>query len=196
MVLLLLTFCLLLLPLWESVTVLCFVVRYLMSILVLQSSWWGRESWLFCLICLPGVSWWLSGSFSRCHGVVCGLWLWYFLIILTYYFRQFFPNKVLYMHRWCLHGPINSYHSFWWSNLILCLYNVDTLNICMKEFGSEKYNFWQNDSSENLDNFSLIRVCIFIDGAFMGRSTSTTDFDRSTSTKAFEKSIWYFAYTM
>ena len=37
-VLLLLTFCLLLLPLWESVTVLCFVMRYFMSILVLQSS--------------------------------------------------------------------------------------------------------------------------------------------------------------
>ena len=63
-----------------------FVVRYIMSILVLQSSWWRRESWLLCLICLPGVSWWLSGSSSRCHGVVCGLWLWYFLIILTYYF--------------------------------------------------------------------------------------------------------------
>ena len=28
----------------------------------------------------------LIGSSSRCHGVVCGLWLWYFLIILTYYF--------------------------------------------------------------------------------------------------------------
>ena len=40
----------------ESVIVLCFVVRYFMSILVLQSSWWGRESWLLCLICLPGVS--------------------------------------------------------------------------------------------------------------------------------------------
>ena len=38
MALLLLTFCLLLLPLWESVTVLCFVVRYFVSILVLQSS--------------------------------------------------------------------------------------------------------------------------------------------------------------
>ena len=25
--------------------------------------------------------------------------------------------------------------------LILCLYNVDTLNICMKEFGSEKILF-------------------------------------------------------
>ena len=37
-VLLLLTFCLLLLPLWESVIVLCFVVRYFISILVLLSS--------------------------------------------------------------------------------------------------------------------------------------------------------------
>ena len=85
-VLLLLTLCLLLLSLWEFVSVLYFFVCYFMSILVLQSSWWGRESWLFCLICLPGVSWLLCGSFSRCHGVVCGLLLWYFLIILTYYF--------------------------------------------------------------------------------------------------------------
>ena len=86
MVLLLLTFCLLLLPLWGSVIVLCFVERYLLSILVLQSSWWRRESWLLCFICLPGVSWWLSGSSSGYHGVVCSLWLWYFLIILIYYF--------------------------------------------------------------------------------------------------------------
>ena len=35
---LLLTFCLLLLPLWEPVIVLCFVVRCFVSILVLQSS--------------------------------------------------------------------------------------------------------------------------------------------------------------
>ena len=54
------------------VLVLCFVVRYFMFILVLQSSWWGQESWLLCLICLSGVSWWLSGSSSRCHGsAVC-----------------------------------------------------------------------------------------------------------------------------
>ena len=45
------------------------------------------------------------------------------------------------MHRRCLYGPINSYHSFLWSNLILCLYNVDTFNICMKEFGLEKIFF-------------------------------------------------------
>ena len=53
---------LLLLPLWESVIVLCFVIRYVMSILVLKSPWWGRESWLLCLISLPAVSWWLSCS--------------------------------------------------------------------------------------------------------------------------------------
>ena len=35
---LLLTIILLLLPLWESVIVLCFVVRYFMCIIVLQSS--------------------------------------------------------------------------------------------------------------------------------------------------------------
>ena len=37
-ILLLLTFCSLLIPLWESVNVLYFVVRYFISILVLQSS--------------------------------------------------------------------------------------------------------------------------------------------------------------
>ena len=37
-VLLFLTCCLLLLPFWESVIVLCFVVRYFMSILVLELS--------------------------------------------------------------------------------------------------------------------------------------------------------------
>ena len=40
-----------------------------------------------------------------------------------------------------------------------------------------KNNFGQNDSCENLDNFSLKRFCICIDGAFMGRSTPTTAFD-------------------
>ena len=38
-----------------------------------------------CFVCLPGVSWLLCGSSSRYHGFVCSLWLWYYLIILTYY---------------------------------------------------------------------------------------------------------------
>ena len=65
---------------------LCFVVCYCMSILVLQPLWWGRESWLLCLVCHPGVSWLLCGSSLMCHRFVCSLRLWYFLIILTYYF--------------------------------------------------------------------------------------------------------------
>ena len=69
--------------------------------------------------------------------------------------RHFSLIGLLYMHRWCLHGPINSYHSFWWSDLILCLYNVDTLNICMKEFGSEKY-FLTKWQLWELRHFSLI----------------------------------------
>ena len=40
-----------------------------------------------------------------------------------------------------IHGPINSYHNFKWNNLILFLCNEDTLNRCMKEFGSEKKIF-------------------------------------------------------
>ena len=44
------------LPLWDSVIVLCFVARYFVSILVLQSSRWGNGSWLLCFVCLPSVS--------------------------------------------------------------------------------------------------------------------------------------------
>ena len=83
-VLLLLIRCWLLLPLWDSVIVLCFVVHYFVSIVVLQSSRCGRDSWLLCFVCLRGVSWLLCGSSSRCHGFVYSLWLWYFLIILTF----------------------------------------------------------------------------------------------------------------
>ena len=31
----------------------------------------------------------------------------------------------------------------------------------MKEFGSEKNNFWQNDSCENLDNFLPNKVFVY-----------------------------------
>ena len=53
-VLLLLTFCLLLLPLWESVIVLCFVVRYFMSILVFHHLDWEERE----LVALLNLSSW------------------------------------------------------------------------------------------------------------------------------------------
>ena len=49
--------CWLLLPLWDFVIILCFVVRYFVSILVLPSSRWVRESCLLYFVWLPGVSW-------------------------------------------------------------------------------------------------------------------------------------------
>ena len=89
--------------------------------------------------------------------------------------------RVSYMHRWCLHGPINSSYSFRWNNLILCLYNVDALNICMKESGWKKLVF---DSQKIIfdkmtaDSWHLIGLLYMrIDGAFMGRSTPTTAFN-------------------
>ena len=35
-----------------------------------------RESWMLCLVCLPGVSCLFCGYSSQCHGFVCSLWLW------------------------------------------------------------------------------------------------------------------------
>ena len=78
--------------------------------------------------------------------------------------------RLLYMHRWCLHGLINSYYSFWWNNLILCRYNADTLDVVQ----TVVYGF-----------------CICMDSAFMGRSTPTTAFDirRIKSFKSFSPDI-------
>ena len=39
---------------------------------------------------------------------------------------------------------------FYWSHLILCIHNVDTLNICMKKFDAIKIFCWQNDSVLNM----------------------------------------------
>ena len=50
------------------------------------------EQYGYCFVCLPGVSWLLCGSSSRCHGFVCSLWVWYFLIILTYYFKRYLTS--------------------------------------------------------------------------------------------------------
>ena len=43
--------------------------------------------------------------------------------------------------------------AFCWNSLILCLHNINTLNIYMKKFDAKKINLWQNDSFVNLDNF-------------------------------------------
>ena len=69
--------------LWEFCVCLCFVMHYVVYILVLQLSWRGRISWLLCYYCLINVLLLLMccGSSSWCRGLVCSMWLWYFLFI-------------------------------------------------------------------------------------------------------------------
>ena len=71
----------------DSVLFIVFGVHYFVSFLVLQSSWIGRKSWLLYFYCLTDVLLlqMFCGSSSWCRGLVCGMWLWYFLIILTYF---------------------------------------------------------------------------------------------------------------
>ena len=50
---------------------------------------WGGGGWLLCFDCLPGMLWLLvfCDSSSRCHGLLCSVWLWYFLLIsLTFWY--------------------------------------------------------------------------------------------------------------
>ena len=78
-VLLLLTFCLLLLPLWESVVVLCFVVRCFVSILVLRSSWWGVGG----LVALLGLSSWCLMRVGRLYLAVPRGCLRFVIVVFT-----------------------------------------------------------------------------------------------------------------
>ena len=52
--------------------------------------------------------------------------------------RQFFVQVFNFYSKVCRYGPINSYHSFWCSDLILYLHNKDMLDIRMKKFYCEK----------------------------------------------------------
>ena len=143
--------CWLLFSLWDTVIVLCFVGSYFMSILVLQSSWWGRESWLICLVCLPGVLWLLW-----CHGIVCGLWLWYFLILIILFFKGMIlgqsPLKVV--QRFPFHAE------FWlpwqpkwkiWKNLLNKNYWADFKRI--------RYKCSLGDPLPNLFEQKVCRIC-------------------------------------
>ena len=126
---------------WEFSVCLCFVMHYFVSILVLQSSWRGRESWLLCYYCLTDVLLllMLCGSSSRCRGLVCSVWLWYLLILLTYFLymerikHYLMRNpRVLIFGIWHHPSPVKQEKKLW--NAAKC----DTrFNICM-------YVIWRN----------------------------------------------------
>ena len=63
----------------------------------------------------------------------------------------------------------------------LCLHNADTLNICMKDFGSLKLII---DKMATMRTLTFFQACLnkkvlslFYDSAYTGRSTPTIAFD-------------------
>ena len=62
-----------------------------------------------------------------------------------------------------------------------CLHNADTLNICMKDFGSLKRIIKKMATMRTLTFFQACSnkkvLCLFYDSAYTGRSTPTTAFD-------------------
>ena len=93
--------------------------------------------------------------------------------------RQFFPNKAFVCALMVPSWADQLLPQLWWNNLILCLYNVDTLNFCMKEFGSiELFPFVV------LNGFSYRGLSLCYYSPYMGWSTPTA---------AFDGTMWYFA---
>ena len=154
MVLLLLIRCLLLLTLF--VGVLCLVLT-LLCCLVLQSSWWGRESWLLYFNCLSDVLWLLvlCGSSSRCRGWVCSVWLWYFLIILIYF---------LVIHkRILLEKPNFGTKKFLMDLLWKWIHTLSVLFTYKKKFwsGHRKVNRESRDHPNKIRSLKKTHTCCF-----------------------------------
>ena len=72
--------------LWGVMLSPCFIFQYFMSILVMHSSCWGRQSWLLYNYCILGVMWLLPffAASSWCCGLDSSVWLWHFLVIFSY----------------------------------------------------------------------------------------------------------------
>ena len=82
-VLLLMMYCILFLPLFVQILFLSLFCYFVLCVLlVLQTSYLGRMSWLLYLNCLSDVLLQsvVCASSSLCHGLVCNMRLWYFLI--------------------------------------------------------------------------------------------------------------------
>ena len=124
---------------FDTLPLLCRHIEHMHEGLWLRkNNFWQKDSGEnldnFSLIrCLYMHRWCLHGPINSYHSKK-----WFWQNDSCENLENFSLIRLLYMHRWCLHGPINSYYSFWWNNLLLWGYNVDTLNICIKEFGLQK----------------------------------------------------------
>ena len=109
-VLLLLIRCWVLLPFWDSVIDLCFVVRYFHSCFAIILI----ESWLLYFVCLPGVSWLLCCSSLRCHGLsgVCDRGISWPYSLTIFFYINWIPvhSTLLNIHWISVHSTLLTIH--------------------------------------------------------------------------------------
>ena len=82
---------------------------FCVSFVILKSSRWGRESsllnfiWFFAMVLLLL----FCVSSLLCHGLLCGTWLWHFLVILTCFrLKKCFSELYLSTQSVCLSGTL------------------------------------------------------------------------------------------
>ena len=105
-----------------------FVMQYLVSYLVLKPPHFGKESWW--INCLLAVKWLLVFclSSSWCRGLVCTMWMWYFLFILTFCTDDIALIglctkhlwdllQILWFYKWRKHHHIKALISPYWNPL-------------------------------------------------------------------------------
>ena len=98
------------------------IILMMMQELVALVSLSSCVSWLLC--CLSScVSWLLCCFSSRCHGFVDSLWVWYFLIILTYYIK-----RASYVFNFSCY----SYQTFFPSLRSISVFKIFLVSICLR----------------------------------------------------------------
>ena len=116
-----------------SCLVLALAVQFLVF-LVLQSSRWGRESWLLYFNCLLDAMWLLvlCVSSSWCWGLVSIVWLWRcFRVKQAFFLAGQYPIARLLLRQFSLHKYrlVHQYHA---PSLIV----VHTLYVCVSSVGT------------------------------------------------------------
>ena len=95
------------------------------------------------------------GSSSQCRGLVCSMWLWYFLIILTYFFGVILQKK-----RFCFSFHLMKYTSYSWQRFIIW---ESTKKEELRDIWPSYFTF-QKANNKGADQTAQMRrlVCAFV----------------------------------